>query len=118
MSVFGVILVRIFLHSDLIRSDIPYLSVFSPNARKCEPEKLQKGTFLRNDCLRILFLTLSVFKRINLLLFPPISFSDNFRGNRSSLIRLNLLNIRSEILRRSFTGLSKDLRLQEQSSLP
>ena len=31
MSVFGVSLVRIFPHSEWIRKDIPYLSVFSPN---------------------------------------------------------------------------------------
>ena len=33
VSVFGVILVRIFPHSDLMRRDTPYVSVFSP---KCE----------------------------------------------------------------------------------
>ena len=33
-SVFGVILVRISPHSDWIRKDTPYLSVFSPNAGK------------------------------------------------------------------------------------
>ena len=32
MSVFGVILVRIFPHLDWIRRDMEYLSVFSPNA--------------------------------------------------------------------------------------
>ena len=32
-------LVRIFPHSDWIRRDTPYLSVFSPNAGKCGPEK-------------------------------------------------------------------------------
>ena len=37
VSVFGVILVRIFRHSDWIQS-ISYLSVFSPNARKYGPE--------------------------------------------------------------------------------
>ena len=36
VSVFGVILVRIFPHSDWIK----YLSVFNPNAGKCGPEKL------------------------------------------------------------------------------
>ena len=35
VSVFGVILVRISLHLDWIQRDTPYLSVFSPNARKC-----------------------------------------------------------------------------------
>ena len=34
MSVFGVILIRIFQHSDWIPRDTPYLSVFSPNAGK------------------------------------------------------------------------------------
>ena len=38
VSAFGLILVRIFQHSDLIRRDAPYLSVFSPNAGKCGPE--------------------------------------------------------------------------------
>ena len=37
-SIFGVILVRIFPHSDWIRRDIPYLSVFSPNVGKYGPE--------------------------------------------------------------------------------
>ena len=36
--VFGVILVRIFPHSDWIQRDIPYLSVFSPSAGKYGPE--------------------------------------------------------------------------------
>ena len=44
MSVFGVFLVSIFQHSDWIRRDTPYLSVFSPNARKCGPEKLRIRT--------------------------------------------------------------------------
>ena len=34
VSLFGAFLLRIFLHSDLIRIDYPYLSVFSPNAGK------------------------------------------------------------------------------------
>ena len=38
VSVFGVILVRIFPHSDWIRRDTEYLSVFGPNAEKCGPE--------------------------------------------------------------------------------
>ena len=39
-SVFGVILVRIFRYSGWIRTDTPYLSIFSPNAGKCWPEYL------------------------------------------------------------------------------
>ena len=47
-------------------------------------------------------LILREFNRRNKLLFPlkPSEnhwFSDDLKGNRSSLIRLNLLNIRSEI---------------------
>ena len=38
MFVFGVILVRIFPHSDWISRETPYVSVFSPNAGKYEPE--------------------------------------------------------------------------------
>ena len=42
---FGDFLVRIFPHSDWIRKDTPYLSVFSPNAGKYGPEKLQIWIF-------------------------------------------------------------------------
>ena len=43
--VFGVFLFHIFSHSDWIRRDTLYLSVFSPNAEKYGPEKLRIGTF-------------------------------------------------------------------------
>ena len=39
VSIFGIFLLRIFSHSDWIRRDTDYLSVFSPNAEKCGPEK-------------------------------------------------------------------------------
>ena len=35
VSLFGVILARIFPHLDGIQKDTEYLSVFSPNAGKC-----------------------------------------------------------------------------------
>ena len=41
VSVFGVILVRVFPHLDWIRRDTEYLSVFSPDAIKCRPEQLR-----------------------------------------------------------------------------
>ena len=41
VSVFGVILVRIFPHSDLIQRDTQYRSKFSPYAGKYKPEQLQ-----------------------------------------------------------------------------
>ena len=46
MSVFGVFLVRIFPHSDWIRKDTEYLSVFSQNAGKDGSEKLRIWTLL------------------------------------------------------------------------
>ena len=39
MSKYGVFLVHIFPHSDCIRRDTSYLSVFNPNAGKYGPEK-------------------------------------------------------------------------------
>ena len=59
--------------------------------------------------LQILLLILKEFKLINYLLLPlklseSLYFSDDFRGKRSKLIRLNLFNARSEIWRQSFTG--------------
>ena len=48
VSVFGVFLVLIFLHSDWIRRYNPYLPVFSPNVGKCRPEKLRIRTLWRN----------------------------------------------------------------------
>ena len=44
VSIFGVILVRIFPHLDWIGRDTPYLSVLSPNAEKYGPEKLRIRT--------------------------------------------------------------------------
>ena len=44
VSVFGVILVRIFPHSDWIQRYTLYLSLFSPKARKYEPEWLRIRT--------------------------------------------------------------------------
>ena len=44
VSVFAVILVRIFPQSDWIRRDTLYLSIFSPNAGKYGPESLRLGT--------------------------------------------------------------------------
>ena len=44
VSVFGAFLVRIFPHSDWIRGDAEYLSVFSPNVGKYRPENILIGT--------------------------------------------------------------------------
>ena len=58
----------------------------------------------------IFLLALSKFNQISELLKPVKStdnhrFSDHFRGNRSYLIRSNLLNIRSKIWRLSLSYL-------------
>ena len=54
MSVLGVILVCIFLHSDWIWRDNTCLSVFSPNTGKCgknaDENNSEYGQFLRNTC--------------------------------------------------------------------
>ena len=47
VSIFGVILVRISPHTDWIRRDTEYLSVFSPNAGKYGPEQLRIGTLFK-----------------------------------------------------------------------
>ena len=44
VSLFGVFLVGIFPHSDLIQTDKDYLSLFGPNVGKYGPEKLQIRT--------------------------------------------------------------------------
>ena len=56
--VFGIILVRIFPHLDWIWRDTPYLSIFSTNAGKQEPENFRIRTLftlakvvLENICL-------------------------------------------------------------------
>ena len=77
--------------------------------RDCEKKSFWLSAsilFFTRDCFPVLFLILIEFKRINLLLFPLKSsestwFSDDFRGNRSYLIRINLVNIRSRIWRGS-----------------
>ena len=49
-SLFGVFLVTTFSRSDLIRRDTRYLSVFSQNAGKYGPEKLQIQTLFTQCC--------------------------------------------------------------------
>ena len=63
LSIFRVFLVRILPHSDLIRTDKEYLSLFSPNAQKYGPEKLRIRTlFWRcRDIVQPSFLTSGSF---------------------------------------------------------
>ena len=53
--VFGVFLVRIFPHSDWIRRDTEYLSVFKPNMGKYGPGKLWMRTLFTNVTFRKTF---------------------------------------------------------------
>ena len=73
VSVVGVILVCIFPHSDWIRRDTPYLSVFSPNAGKYGPEKTPYlDTFhavhalLHGILMSVLIFRVVIFQRIAL----------------------------------------------------
>ena len=60
VPVFGVFLVCIILHLDWTRKDIPYLSVFSPNAGKYGPEKLQIGHFSRSELNLVVLILLTL----------------------------------------------------------
>ena len=53
VSVSGVFLVHIFPHSELIRRNTEYLSVFNPHAGKYGPEKLRVRT-LFTQCKRVI----------------------------------------------------------------
>ena len=96
MSVFGVILVRIFPHSDWIRRDTLYLSVFSPNAGKCRPDYLRIRAII-TQCIKSIFIhnivnTSVVFKNLEkgsiwlwiqiilnkMMFFRDINFGVNF----------------------------------------
>ena len=52
VPVLGVILVRIFPHSDWIRRDTDYLAVFSLNVGKCGPKQLRIQT-LFTQCIKL-----------------------------------------------------------------
>ena len=58
VSLFGVFLVRIFLHSDWIWRDTEYLSAFSPHSGEYGPEKLRIRKFFRQCYLLRLLHTL------------------------------------------------------------
>ena len=75
MSVFGVILIRIFPHSDWRRRDT--LSISTPNAGKCGPEQLR---------IQPLFTQwrLQVFQKSS----PPKLFSKNSNSAEQKLLEL------------------------------
>ena len=65
VSVFGVFLVRIFPHLDWIQRDPPYLSVFSLNAVKYGPEKLQIQTLFTQCYLGWIISNLSTSRSVS-----------------------------------------------------
>ena len=86
VSVFGVFLVRIFPHLDWIRKDTPYLSIFSPNARKCGPEKLR----IRTLCTQ--FTSIITIHFIALHHFSEYAVEQSFDSPHYLLIEKNSTN--------------------------
>ena len=68
MSVFGVIRVRIFPHSDWIRRDTPYLSVFSRMRENADQNNFKYGHFLRSEQVAVMTSSISFFKLYELIL--------------------------------------------------
>ena len=65
VSVFGVFLLRIFPYLGWIRTDTPYLSIFSPNAGKYGAEKLQIQTLFTYCWRQVLFIVfISILKMV------------------------------------------------------
>ena len=94
VSVFGIFLVCISPHSDWIRRDTSYLSIFSPNAGKYGPEKLRLRTLFTQcysfekilfplDSHPKLFDFINPFHAIDLFIYPlktsENQYSDVFR---------------------------------------
>ena len=82
VSLFGVILVRIFPHSQWIRRDTEYLSVFCPNAGKYGPDNSEYKHFLRSGQLVfqiLIFFFLSGFS------FTNTSKSQDHRGREGTI---------------------------------
>ena len=101
VPVFGVILVHIFPHSDWIRGDTPYLSVFSSNTEKCGPQYLRIRTLFTqcylylNDLVKtisifFLYITLlrlysNLFWVIILISFLPVKMRSSQKMRRAVL---------------------------------
>ena len=95
--------------NQIINTENKFLCYFGDD---CLFEILEFIRFTFRDRHQISFLTLIKFRRINQLLFPlkslqNIRISDDFRGSGCYLIRLNLINIGSEIWSRSLSGFGR-----------
>ena len=98
-------LVRIFPHSELVRRDTEYLSVFSPNAGKYGPEETPYlDTFYAvNSITKLNKIAIVDLKHlVNFTYCFTVKFSDVFRGLRKGacignkwvkLVKLNRSNV-------------------------
>ena len=87
MSVFGFFLVRIFPHSDWIRRNTENLSVFSPNAGECGPEKLRIRT-LFTQCYPVIFSVILSYLLMTRPFFLPL---ENLKL-RQTILTVNTLS--------------------------
>ena len=88
VSVFGVLLARTFPHSNWMRIDTPYLSIFSLNAGKYGSEKLRIRTlFMWWDLLlKMLQLNHGSFISIILIFASPTDLSEKKTRSRSTCL--------------------------------
>ena len=86
VSLFGVILVRIFPHSQWIRRDTEYLSVFCPNAGKYGPDNSEYKHFLRSG--QLVFQILIFFFYQGFLSQTPANHRTTGEGRGPSFIPL------------------------------
>ena len=85
VSVFGAFLVRIFPHSDWIRRDTQYLSVFSPKAGNKDQKNSEYGYFSRSDMVTSSFIPLTI------AYFKPCerSMMEHFCDNNYQLLAID-----------------------------
>ena len=110
MSVFGVILARIFPHSDSIRRDTPYLSIFSRNAGKYGPEYLQIWTLFKQCYLLCLTLRPDFYASLSfgtgvIRIQSPIQISVKHGPSIKILHGWELLTIRKKLHLGCLTGM-------------
>ena len=103
MSIFGVILVRIFPHSDWIRRNTPYLSVSVRMRENADQNNSEHGHFLRSNSKDLIFcLTCLIFLKSSW--WPVWIFSAQTHLN----FQINLLKVRiRKEHNKLFCGLSK-----------
>ena len=103
VSLFRVFVVRIFSYSGWIRKHKEYLSVFSPNAGKCGPEKLLLH-FLRSGIFTAK--NHEMCFRTSTLLFSSVIFSPPSFLPESGLLKMILKYSHSIQAFKSYEGMS------------